>query len=165
MDLTYCHTDSHSQAVILGEFPEHGKSSTTRVLDCVTEWTMRDITDTGLACIGTALTTNSTLKVLTLGDKVFPKATDEGLVPFLEALQRNKSLASLSIFFHSSRTVIEEDGRKCSKEFTETTEHENNIAMVTDRKRDLLRLGHSVCRLEQQISYSLWGVISFNISV
>ena len=98
VDLSNCHIDSHSQAVLLGEFPEHGKSSTTRVLDCVTEWTMRDITDTGLACIGTALTTNNTLKVLTLRHKLFNlEATDDGLAPFQEALQNNQSLESLSI--------------------------------------------------------------------
>ena len=102
VDLSNCHIDRHSEAVLLGEFPEHGKLSTTRVLDCVTEWRMNDITDTGLACIGTALTTNNTLKVLTLGDKFFPKATDEGLMPFLEGLQKHKSLESLSIFWSST---------------------------------------------------------------
>ena len=81
----------------------HGKSSTTRVLDCVTEWRMRNITDTGLACIGTALTTNSTLKVLTLGTWFLnPNATDKGLMPFLEGLQKNQSLESLSICWSST---------------------------------------------------------------
>ena len=76
VNLSNCHIDSHSQTVLLGlgEFPKHGKSSaTTRVLDTVTEWRMCDITDTGLACIGTALTTNSTLKVLKLGNMFFQK--------------------------------------------------------------------------------------------
>ena len=105
VDLSNCHIESHSQAVLLGEFPEHGKSSTTRVLDCATEWRMHYITDTGLACIGTALTTNSTLKVLTLGTSLFldPNATDEGsLVLFLEGLQENQSLESLSIRWSST---------------------------------------------------------------
>ena len=99
VNLYNCYTDSHSQAVLLGKFPEHGESSVTaRVLDCVTEWRMNGITDTGLACIGTTLTTNSTLKVLTLGREfLFPKVTDEGLINFLEALENNRSLESLSI--------------------------------------------------------------------
>ena len=64
----------------------------------VTEWTMCDITDTGLVCIGTALTTSRTLKVLTLGSQFWElNATDKGLMPFLEGLQRNKSLESLSV--------------------------------------------------------------------
>ena len=66
VDLSNCHIDSHSQVVLLGEFPEHGISFMTRVLDCVTGWIMKNITDSGLACIGTALITNSTLKVLML---------------------------------------------------------------------------------------------------
>ena len=36
VDLSNCHIDSHSQVVLLGEFPEHGISFMTRVLDCVT---------------------------------------------------------------------------------------------------------------------------------
>ena len=103
VDLSTCHIDSHSKAVLLGEFPEHGKSSTTRVLDCVTEWRMFDITDTGLACIGTALSTNSTLKVLALGSELANQnATDEVLVPFLEGLQNNHSLESLTITWSST---------------------------------------------------------------
>ena len=98
VSLYNCHTDSHSEVVLLGEFPENGKSSTTRVLDCVTEWTMHYITDTGLACIGTTLTTNSMLKVLTLGGLfLYSNVTDKGLMPFLEGLQKNQSLESLSI--------------------------------------------------------------------
>ena len=105
VNLFNCHTDSHSEAVLLGEFPEHGKSSTTRVLDCVTEWTMDSITETGLACIGTALTTNNTLKVLTLCGQLFLSnvyVTDKGLMPFLEALQKNQSLESLCICWSST---------------------------------------------------------------
>ena len=106
VDLSNCYIDSHSLAVLLGEFPKLSESSTTRVLDCVTEWIMNDITDSGLACIGTALTTNtnSMLKVLTLGayDNFFSKATDEGLVPFLEGLQNNQSLETLYIGWTST---------------------------------------------------------------
>ena len=108
VNLFNCRTDSHSEAVLLGEFPEHGKSSTTRVLDCVTEWTMDSITDTGLACIGTALTTNNTLKVLTLCGQLFLSNVyvgDKGLVPFLEALQKNQSLESLCICWSSTHPV------------------------------------------------------------
>ena len=90
---------------------------------------MRDITDTGLACIGTALTTNSTLKVLTLGDKVFPKATDEGLVPFLEALQRNKSLASLSIFWSS--THPEQSLKKMGESVAKSSLKQLNIKIIS----------------------------------
>ena len=63
---------------------------------------MHDITDTGLACIGTALTTNSTLKVLVIDCFFSSKATDEGLVPFLEGLQNNHSLESLFITWSST---------------------------------------------------------------
>ena len=104
VDLGICQIDSHSQAVLLGEFPEHGKSSTTRVLDCVTEWVMRDITDTGLACIGTALTTNSTLKILKLRNTCtfFPKATDKGLVPFWKNYKTTNHLRLYMLDIYSS---------------------------------------------------------------
>ena len=92
-------------------------------MDCVTEWRTFNITDTDLACIGTA--TNSMLKVLRV-DHEFDcqNPTDEGSVPFLGALQNNHSLEHLFIAWsstHPDHTVIEEDGAKCSKEFAETT--------------------------------------------
>ena len=65
---------------------------------------MKNITDSGLSCIGTALITNSTLKVLMLsGDLswVSSNATDK-LVPLLKALQTNQSLESLSIHWLST---------------------------------------------------------------
>ena len=57
------------------------------------------------ACIGAALTTNNTLKVLTLCGQLFHSnvyVTDEGLMPFLEALQKNQSLESLCICWSST---------------------------------------------------------------
>ena len=104
MNLSHCQTDSHSQTVLLGEFSEHGKSSTTRILDCVTEWIIDGITDTGLACIGTVLTTNSTLKILKLRNTCtfFPKATDKGLVPFWKNYKTTNHLRLYMLDIYSS---------------------------------------------------------------
>ena len=61
------------------------------------------------------------------------KVTDEGLVPFLEALQNNQSLESLSIDWlstHPDQLLYKENDEKCSKEFTETAEHDNSVTML-----------------------------------
>ena len=157
VDLTNCDIDSHSQAVLLGEFPEHGKSSTTRVLDCVTGWRTFNITDSGLACIGTALTTNNTLKVLTLShDGDCQKPTDEGLMPLLEGLQNNHSLERLSIAWSSTRPdqslkkMGESVARSSLKQVDMTIEFP---AWLQEKELKTIK-----------ISYSLWSVIRFNTS-
>ena len=121
LNISYCSIDDQCLGMLLGISTEHAEtSSTSGVLECVETLSVEGnkYTDTGIGYIARALTSNSTMKTLCVGNG---SVTDMGLVPLLEVprLQSLKTLVlrwSLSHPHESLKKIGECVGRSTLKQ-------------------------------------------------
>ena len=105
LDLSYCSINDHSLCGLMGELSKHAEASREGVLHRVTELNIsfNKIGDNGIACIVTALQTNTTMRTLRVS---WCDLSDVGAESLARALAVNISLQNLSI----SRNQIGDNG-------------------------------------------------------
>ena len=99
LSISGCSIDDQCLGMLLGISTEHAEtSSTSIVLESVETLRVNSntYTDTGIAYITRALSSNNTLKTLWIGTE---SVTDMGLLPLLEALPRLQSLKELELYW------------------------------------------------------------------
>ena len=97
VDLSYCSIDDHSLSVLMGELSKHAEPSMQEgVLHGVIKLNIsyNKIRDNGIACIATALWTNTTMRTLYVCNC---DISDEGIESLARALAVNRSLLELNI--------------------------------------------------------------------
>ena len=94
--LSHCSIDDHSLCVLMGELSKHAEASREGVLERVTELSIshNKIGDNGIACIATALQTNTTMRTLYISEC---DISDMGAKSLARVLAVNRSLHDLSI--------------------------------------------------------------------
>ena len=96
VDLSYCSIDDHSLCVLMGELSKHAEASREGVLYRVTRLNIshNKIGDNAIACIATALQTNTTIRTLDVNSC---DISDVGAESLARALAVNRSLLELYI--------------------------------------------------------------------
>ena len=101
--LSHCSIDDQCLGMLLASSTQHAVTScTSSVLESVETLIVEfnEYTDTGIVYVARALTSNNTLKTLSVGNASV--LTDMGLVPLLETLPRLHSLKKLGLVWSLS---------------------------------------------------------------